>query len=252
MAVLGVSALVFTVVEAVHLTQARAYRGIAPVCRVETSEKVIGLSFDDGPDPTLTPEIVRLLEKFGGRATLFVIGEHAEAHPDLIELAARAGMEIGNHTWSHQHLDDLSIAKATSESRRTMAFLTSISIDASLFRAPFGEIPADSLRAIEASGLTPIHWSLPLDGYLGGDGLDAADAADAIARDVRPGDIVLAHDARDRALTRASTVETLRLLLPELVARGFQVVTVSRLLELGTSVRAEPRPWFWQSGFNCP
>jgi peptidoglycan/xylan/chitin deacetylase (PgdA/CDA1 family) len=251
-AVLGVAALAFTVVEAVHLTQARAYRGIGPVCRVETSEKVIGLSFDDGPDPTLTPRIVRLLEEYSGRATFFVIGEHAEAHPDLIELATRAGMEIGNHTWSHPHLNELSAAQATSQSERTTGYLSSISMEVSLFRAPFGEIPADSLRAIEASGLTPIHWSLPLDGYLGGNGLHAADAADAIARDVRPGDIVLAHDARDGALTRASTVETLRLLLPELAARGFRVETVGRLLELGTPVRAEPRPWFWQSGFSCP
>lgn len=249
---LGISALAFGGAELVHVVGTGSYEGIAPVCRVETSEKVIGLSFDDGPDPSLTPEIVRLLEESGSRATFFVIGEHAQTHPDLIELAARAGMEIGNHTWSHPHLDELSAAQVASQSARTIGYLSSISTHASLFRAPFGEIPADALRAIEASGLTPIHWSVPVDGYLEGEGLDAADAAGAIASDVRPGDIVLAHDARDGALTRASTVETLRLLLPELAARGFQVVTVGRLLALGTPVRAEPRPWFWQSGFSCP
>lgn len=115
---LGISALAFGSAELVHVVGNGSYQGIAPICRVETSEKVIGLSFDDGPDPTLTPKIVRLLEEYGGRATFFVIGEHAQAHPDLIELAQHAGMEIGNHTWSHPHLDELSAAQAASQCLR--------------------------------------------------------------------------------------------------------------------------------------
>jgi peptidoglycan-N-acetylglucosamine deacetylase len=249
---LGIAALAFATAEVVQLVDLRAYRGLAPICRVMTPEKAIALSFDDGPDPKLTSEVVRLLEANGDRATFFVIGRHARAHPDLIELVSNTGMEIGNHTWSHPHLDDLSVSEATSESRRTATFLSSISVNAPLFRAPFGEISADTLRVIESTGLTPVHWSLPVDGYLEGEGLDPADAADAIARAVRPGEIVLAHDARDGAIIRASTVATLRLLLPELESPGFRVVTVGRLLQLGAPIRAEPRPWFWQSGFTCP
>lgn len=239
--------------EASHLIGNRAYSGIAPVCRVETSARVVALSFDDGPDPAYTPELLKLLESNAGRATFFLIGRHAEASPQLVEQELHAGMEVGNHTWSHPHLTDLSFQDAIAEIDRASDFLASISAPSSLFRAPYGEISANTLQAIEdQTTLVPIHWSVPVDKYLEGEGLKPEAAAQALASEIRPGDIVLAHDASDGGMDRESTVATMRLLLPLLATRGFRVLTVSDLLGRGTPVRAEPRTWFWQSGFECP
>ena len=87
--------------QSVHALHLRAYRGVEPICRVQTPRQVVALSFDDGPDPRYTPAVLRLLSAQGDRATFFVVGERAALHPPLIGEILSSGNEIGNHTWSH-------------------------------------------------------------------------------------------------------------------------------------------------------
>ena len=117
------------------------------------------------------------------------------------------------------------------------------------YRLPAGP---DQLRWAEQMGMRSVHWSIPLDYYVDPLGLGPRDAADRLISDIRPGDIILAHDARDGGTDRDLAIATLRLLLPALERRGFEVTTVSDLLGQGDAVRAEPRTWFWQTGFTCP
>jgi peptidoglycan-N-acetylglucosamine deacetylase len=240
----------FGLSEAVHLVKDGRYGSLSPVCRVQTSQKLVALTFDDGPDPAFTPSVLTVLGQSGDKATFFVTGSHADHFPQLVEEELSAGMEIGNHTWSHPHLLHLTTAQATSEVVRTNELLSSrFGISAQLFRAPFGEISVDQLRAVDQLGMRPIHWSLAIDHYVGGLHLAPNDAAARLIRDIRPGDIVLAHDARGAG--RAAAMATMRLLLPALGERGFVVTTVGDLLRQGSASLASPRSWFWQAGFSC-
>jgi peptidoglycan/xylan/chitin deacetylase (PgdA/CDA1 family) len=181
------------------------------------------------------------------------MGSHASAFPELLREESDGGMELGNHTWSHPRLQTLSTAEATAEIERTQnELLRSTGAAPQLFRAPFGLITPDELRSVEAMGLTPVHWSIPLDHYVDGLALDPTQAAAQLLGDIRPGDIILAHDARDGGIDRSAAMATLRILLPALDRRGIDVTTVSELLSQGVPVRATPRLWFWQDGFSCP
>lgn len=251
--VLCVGVTAFAVAEAIHVVAIRRYDSPAPVCRVSTDRPVVALTFDDGPDPTLTNDVVALLSRFQDRASFFLIGTHAETFPELVREESAAGMEIGNHTWFHPYLPTLSVAQAATEIKRTQDELRgSTGVAPELFRAPFGLITPDELRSVEETGLTPIHWSIPLDHYVDELALDPTQAAAKLLADIRPGDIILAHDARDGGIDRSAAMSTLRILLPALDRRGIEVTTVSALLHEGVPVRATPRIWFWQEGFSCP
>ena len=218
---------------------------------METSENLVALTFDGGPDPTYTPTVLHLLSEWKATATFFLIGEHAQAFPGLVHDEVAAGMQIGDHTWSHPYLTSLSTDAATAEVQRGRTALEAAGSGAlRLFRAPYGLITPDELTAIRGSGLTPIHWTLALDRWA--NTADPAAAARSIADVIKPGYIVLAHDARDGGIGRESAMRIVQALLPILKQRGSQLVTVSELLAAGTPVRAAPRPWFWQSGFSCP
>lgn len=237
------------ILQARHWWDLRAYQGIAPVCRVRTEDRVVALTFDDGPDPAYTPVVLELLPTEDAHATFFVIGEHAIEYPDLVADIARSENELANHTWSHSNLALLSEESAAAQINRTTSALASLPM-APLMRAPHGEIRPDTLAAVRKQGLTPVHWSIPLDHFVSELGLP--NAAAAVAADVSPGDIILAHDAHDGGINRDDAMATLRVLLPLLRSDGYQIVSVGTLLERGNPVLAAPRPWFWQSGFTCP
>jgi peptidoglycan/xylan/chitin deacetylase (PgdA/CDA1 family) len=236
--------------EADHLIRDREYDSIGPVCRVDTNEGVVALTFDDGPDPAFTPQVLSLLKTQGDHATFFLIGKHADAYPEIVGDELGAGMEVADHTWSHPHLTDLSGAAATSEIARTRDLLVRDGATVSSFRPPFGEISPATLRAVRVTGLRTVLWSIPLDHYALGS--DPSAATTELLRLITPGDIILAHDARAGRIDRGATIDTLRLLLPALAQQGYRVTTVSDLFARGTGVRAAPRPWFWQAGFSCP
>jgi peptidoglycan-N-acetylglucosamine deacetylase len=251
--VLSVVVAGLAVAEAIHVVAIWRYASLSPTCRVSTNRPVIALTFDDGPDPALTPDVVTLLTHYQDRATFFLIGANAETFPELVREEADAGMEIGNHTWSHPNLPTLSTAQAATEIKRTQdELLGSTGVAPQLFRAPFGLITPDELRSVEATGLTPVHWSIPLDHYVDELALDPTQAAAKLLDDIRPGDIILAHDAHDGGIDRNAAMATLRILLPALDRRGIEVTTVSELLNEGIPVPATPRLWFWQGGFSCP
>jgi peptidoglycan/xylan/chitin deacetylase (PgdA/CDA1 family) len=237
--------------EAVHLVRNRGYASSGPICRVDTSRKIVALSFDDGPDSAYTDSVLTVLRKYGDLATFFVIGSRARAFPRLVRHELDAGMEIGDHTWSHSHLPALSDSAASGQIVMTERALESQGAEVRLLRAPFGEITPTQLKMVSALGLQTIGWSMAIDHYVGGMGLSSAAAAVAMSDAIRPGDIVLAHDAA-LGEERKEAFWALQLLLPMLKARGFQVTTVSRLLGQGRPILARPRPWFWQTGFECP
>lgn len=206
---------------------------------VETSERVVGLSFDDGPDGRYTAHVLDGLADRGVTATFFLVGTNALAHPDLVARIVAEGHSIGNHTRSHRALDRLDQRDAFEEILGGAADIAEAGGGSTgLFRPPYGysEGPIGSFTT--ASGVETVFWSMSVEKHLAGVSVDEGVAS--IVDGVHPGDLLLAHDgsgAVDRAererSNRSPTVAALPGILDGLVDRGFRVADVPGLLEAG-------------------
>ena len=212
---------------------------LGSVIRVSTAEPVIALTFDDGPHPEDTPPLLDLLDRYGAKATFFVVGKSARSHPELIERMARAGHALGNHTWDH-----LSMPSLKGRFRRRQLAWTEEALGphaSGLFRPPYGEQSLGSRLDAWAKGLTVVCWDVIAEDWRD----DPPEAMlERIYRQLRRGSIVLFHDTlyttvderyRDRRPTRAAVEQLLRDL-----GDRYRFVTVPELMRLGRPVR-----WHW-------
>lgn len=185
--------------------------------------KLLALTFDDGPDPEITPQVLQTLAKHRARATFFVLGHAAERHPELLRRIVAEGHVLGNHSYSHAAR--LSAAKAREELQRTSNLIEAASgTTPTLFRPPYGIVNGAFAHAALQAGGTGVLWTI-----------SSADSKpigpEIIARNVvhtpNPGDIVLLHDGPGHRATAAA----LPRILTELGAAGFQFVTIPQLLQ---------------------
>jgi peptidoglycan/xylan/chitin deacetylase (PgdA/CDA1 family) len=193
-----------------------------------SSEALVALTFDDGPGPQ-TPAILDLFREHGGHGTFFVLGESVEGREEILARTIAEGHEIGNHTFSHPHAMDSTDDELAHDIARCQRLLGHAPV---LFRPPYGEDALRCSRIAEARMLpTTVLWSIAPSDWLE---RDPAAIAAAILHELEPGAIVDLHDCWPRHTStvadRTPTVEALALVLPELAARGYQAVTVSRLL----------------------
>lgn len=247
------AALAVLALQAQHTVAVAGLKQAGPICRVSTTSHNIALSFDDGPEQGMTNRILDLLKSVDGHATFFVAGRQVTQNPSLLEEEFQAGMEVGNHTFSHPHLETLTTDQLLAEVAKTGDLLGYRS--APLFRPPYGEITTDQMTALTHDvGYKVIVWSRAVDPLVSGGDQTTQAAADVLVREVQPGDIILAHDAiwSFTKEERDASFDVLATALPALKEKGFSFVSVGSLLEEGDPVRAQPRPWFWQDGFNCP
>jgi len=193
----------------------------------------VALTFDDGPSPRFTPQILAALHAAGAHATFFVVGRHAARYPGLVRAEWAGGNAIGNHTYDHTWVPGMSRARLRKSLAATTAAVRRATGDACLwlFRPPFGALPwhsrgADELRQ---DGWTTVDWSIdPKDWKRPG----ARAIAQRVIRQLRPGAIILLHDGAPdgQNADRSQTVATLRLILAALQERGLQAVTLPQLL----------------------
>lgn len=151
------------------------------------------LTFDDGPDPDVTPRVLDVLDKYGHRAIFFVIGSKAEAHPELVREIVRRGHIVGNHTYAHSPWANfLGARHLLADIERTDAVVESAcGVRPALFRPPLGVCPHFLRRVVRRSGHTVVGWSVrSLDTR--GEAREVVMAR--IRRKLRPGGIVLLHD----------------------------------------------------------
>ncbi|MEV0942605.1 polysaccharide deacetylase family protein [Micromonospora wenchangensis] len=176
----------------------------------------VALTFDDGPDPTYTPQVLEVLRTYGVKATFCVVGENAQDHPDLIRAIVADGHTLCNHSWQH----DVLLGKRSPALIRADLLRTNDAIHAavpdapvSYFRQPGGAWTYPVVSVAEGLGMTPLHWTVdPNDWQVPG----AAKITATVSRDTGPGAIVLMHDAGG---DRQGTVDALRRLLPDLTGR---------------------------------
>lgn len=182
--------------------------------------RMVALTFDDGPHPTYTPQLLALLARYHAVATFCMIGSQATQHPDLVRTVAAAGMLLCDHTVNHdQHLRDRPESQIEAEivGGRT-ALLDAVGADSPVdyFRAPGGRW-SDQIRQIAASnGMKPLAWSVdPRDWSRPGTEQIVA----AVQQQTRPGAVILLHDGGGR---RDQTIAALQELLPWFVEQGYQ------------------------------
>ena len=185
-----------------------------------SDEKLIALTFDDGPNADFTYRILDILESEKVSATFFVLGTAAQAYPDIVKRAAEEGHEIGSHTLSHADLTTLSGSSLISEIVDAVDIIErTIGYRPSITRPPYGEYNDKVLEAIETPiimwSIDPMDWKFP----------DADTIYQNIVNVAKDGDIILIHDSQNTSVLAAERI------IVELKSRGFTFVTVSELLE---------------------
>ena len=191
----------------------------------ENSEMKIALTFDDGPHPEYTREILTILDEYGIEATFFMIGENVGYYPDVARQVIEAGHEIGNHTYTHPRLKQFTDASLEHEILSTEAALYELGeCRPHLFRPPEGVCSKRVSDIADKYDYTVVLWTV--------DTLDWAHTpsekiAENVITNIRPGGIILCHDyiAKD-----TPTPEALRIFIPKLLEAGYKFVTVSELM----------------------
>jgi peptidoglycan/xylan/chitin deacetylase (PgdA/CDA1 family) len=194
-----------------------------------TNRQAVALTFDDGPNPFYTPQILDIFREAGApaRATFFMIGEQIERYPETAQAVREQGHEIGNHTYTHPYLTRLDDEACRDELVRTHRLIESRTGAAPrTFRPPY--IDCDERVAGIAASL-----GYAIIGAVNGEARDweqpgVRHIVDATKEQVRPGSVLLFHDGYG---DRSQTVEAVRILVPELLAQGYELMTVSELME---------------------
>lgn len=192
----------------------------------------VALTFDDGPNPKYTPKILDILKENKAPATFFMVGRHVLKYPEIAKRVFAEGHEIGNHTFSHRELLTASKKTALKEAEETNEAIKSVvGIETKLFRPPRGLISKMIQQMLAARGFTIVLWTVSAQDWR----RDAPKVmVKRIIRHVRPGGIVLFHDSgallRAEGGSRVGTVEALPMVIEALHARGYEIVSLSRLI----------------------
>jgi peptidoglycan/xylan/chitin deacetylase (PgdA/CDA1 family) len=191
-----------------------------PLYHLTDGPKVIALTIDDGPSPAYTPQILSLLHRYGITATFSMIGRNVAANPGLAREVTGAGHLIVNHTWTHANLTVLAPTAVADQMNRTSDIISNVTgTRPGIFRAPYGAWSPAVLANCRQMRLMPLDWSVdPRDWARPGVAAIAAN----IMRNTRTGSIILEHDGGGN---RAQTVAALKLVLPRLLAQGYQFRT---------------------------
>jgi peptidoglycan-N-acetylglucosamine deacetylase len=197
--------------------------------KLNTTKKAIAFTFDDGPNPVYTPQVLEIFQKVNGKATFFIIGEQMETSPELVKKAAELGHEIGNHTYSHPKLTEINREKAESEIDQTAKIIEKWTGQRpALFRPPYLDFDEHTAQLLEGKGyqkmigavnMEAADWDLPGVDFI----LEKSKSV------IENGSILLFHDGYG---DRSQTIEAVKILVEELTEQGYELVTVSELMNL--------------------
>lgn len=217
------------------------FGGIVP--RVDTTERVVALTFDDGPTPRFTDEVLAILRDEDVKATFFVNGAKLARNPDAGRRIVEEGHELGNHSYSHPRLILVSYGTVQEEIERTDEQIRAMGYEGEIhFRSPFGKKLLVLPYYLWKTGRLNIFWDVAPEGYAGArEDADEDEVAGKIVEHVlaeaRPGSIILLHVMAPR---RTPSREALPGIIQGLREQGYRFVTVSELLDSESSPGASP------------
>jgi peptidoglycan/xylan/chitin deacetylase (PgdA/CDA1 family) len=213
-----------SVLELIAQQRAETDRGLhfAKIFHGDPTRKELALTFDDGPHPRFTPQILRILKQERVPATFFLVGEMAEKHPDLVRAEAAAGHSVGNHTYDHVSLVKIPPQYVATEIKACGEVIAGVlGRPPHLFRPPGGEYDKDVALTAQTLGYKIVLWTDDPGDY-------ASPGRSAIEKrtleGVTSGGIILLHDGVQQ------TINILPDLIRKLKARGYRFVTVDDML----------------------
>jgi peptidoglycan-N-acetylglucosamine deacetylase len=202
----------------IQMLDNKVYNKGVPVAKGQ--KKRVALTFDDGPDAKVTPQVLAILKKYDAKATFFMVGTNVSRNPAIVEQVYEAGHEIGNHTWNHSKLTSLSTSAVKQEVDKTSnAIYNAIGQYPTVFRPPYGATN-DKVRSVIT--MPSILWSI--------DTLDwkhrnADKVLSYVKASAKDGSIILMHDIHQ------STANGLENVILYLQKQGYEFVTVSEILQ---------------------
>lgn len=191
-------------------------------------DKMIALTFDDGPEEYWTPKILDILKEKNVKATFFVIGQQVQKHPDMLRRIYAEGHVIGNHTFDHTNLTKIDAQQVDQEIEKCASTINEIvGKTPRLVRPPFGfhNEPVDNI--VYSKNRIIILWSLDTEDWKG---LDAATIKGRILPKIQNGYIVLQHDGVNPKL--GGSIQALPDIIDGLKTKGYTFVTVAELLDI--------------------
>lgn len=192
----------------------------------QSKRKKIALTFDDGPHPRYTERILDILEKYGVRATFFVIGQNLENYPEVLKAVHQKGHEIGNHSYRHRNESHMDGATVLNEMEKCESLiLQQTGVKPRLFRPPQGDYNEEVESIAKQKNYSIILWSIDTRDW---DHTSADSILRTVDKEVTDGDIILMHDY---VSGKNTTCEALEAMIPILLSRGYEFVTVSELIK---------------------
>ncbi len=160
---------------------------------VDTKERIIYLTFDDGPTPEVTDYVLDLLNEYGAKATFFCIGNQIEKEGGLTQKIIQNGHQIGNHTFNHERGWDVTLQKYLDSVAQTEKSLAKFGLKSTMFRAPYGRMTFSQYRKLHSLGYQIAYWSHISRDYE--KDLDITKAIKALSK-AKEGSILLFHDSK--------------------------------------------------------
>lgn len=193
--------------------------------QAETEEKIIALTFDDGPTKNVD-QLLPLLDKYNAKSTFFLIGNEIEKHPEEAKKIVEAGHQIGNHTYSHKRMVLKSPYFIEEEIEKTDELIRSIGYEGEIdFRPPYGKKFVGLPYYLNKTNRQTIMWSLDPETYY----TSVDEKINYVMENIQPGSIILLHPMYDQTGGTLQVVETI---LKELTKEGYRFVTVDELQSL--------------------
>jgi peptidoglycan/xylan/chitin deacetylase (PgdA/CDA1 family) len=190
----------------------------------QTTEKIVALTFDDGPDEQVTPKILDILKAYGEHANFFFTGQNVEAFPAVVQRAYMEGNLILNHSYSHPSFYNKTTEFVADEISRTDEIIRNVTGKVpALVRPPYGIVTYNVLKIAEARDDKLIIWSTDTFDW---SQKDTTHIAENVLQNVRPGEIVLMHSNSDKTQTEKALPQ----IIEGLRAKGYKIVLLDYLL----------------------
>ena len=217
--------MMFWVVNHPAVVGASASTRQLPIYCVQKDYKVLSISFDAAWGNEDTQQLIDILDKYGVKATFFVVGEWVDKYPESVKALFDAGHEVMSHSDSHAHFNSLSADEIVADLTACGDKIEGVTgVRPTLFRCPYGEYDDHVINAVRSMDIEPIQWDVD---SLDWKDLSAADITKRVTGKVQPGSIVLFHNAA------LHTPEALPGIIEALLQQGYTFVPISQLILLG-------------------
>jgi len=196
----------------------------------DTKEKVVALTFDDGPDDIYTPKILKHLKDEKVKATFFISGIRGQEFPDILKDIAKDGHVLGSHGFLHQKYTNLNPENIKEDLKKNYDLIYKhTKKQTKLFRPPYGALDPESVETIEKEGYKIVLWSIDSIDWRS---LPKEEIVKNITSGIKPGSVILMHSAGDPKQNLTGSVEAVPIIIKELKKKGYSFVTIPELFKL--------------------